>query len=153
VELARIGRTADRRKDPHDQEYHVETFGDVPLRRCNSTPFEGDQARVELPNSSVLRAWAYQALGNIFTTDCELEAQAYMGRSQSSTCSSKLLPPSYQALGYNAVQLMAVAEHAHYGCFGCRLSGARTRGAPVSSLPLRFDRREGKEALLVNRSA
>merc|ERR1719498_39077 len=26
--------------------------------------------------------------------------------------------PRIKSLGYNAVQLMAVAEHAHYGCFG-----------------------------------
>merc|ERR1719238_2530850 len=26
--------------------------------------------------------------------------------------------PRIAGLGYNAVQLMAVAEHAHYGCFG-----------------------------------
>lgn len=28
--------------------------------------------------------------------------------------------PRVKRMGYNAVQLMAIAEHAHYGCFGCK---------------------------------
>ena len=31
---------------------------------------------------------------------------------------AEVVLPRIKRMGYNAVQLMAIAEHAHYGCFG-----------------------------------
>ena len=45
-----------------------------------------------------------------------LKISSLLGNSQFPHPSNVL--PRIKRMGYNAVQLMAVAEHAHYGCFG-----------------------------------